>query len=187
MSDDSSKSRGIVTAAAAAAVQVSLVVLVVVAVGWTLLKIAQWKQADATGGGVENRTIVLTTPFALIHGEAKMVPRGENSYIDDWKRLDDWIEWRFDVKTPGEHEVVVEYSCEAADSGSRYTVTVNEQSLSGRVAPTGQSWTADGVGRVEFEESGSYTLSIKPQSKPAAKVMRLRRILLRPLRRTARR
>lgn len=197
MPEVTQKTWGSVTAAATAIGHFALVVVLVVAAGWTLLKMAEWNESrqrpdtakaedtpaaelpSQPGGEIEARLIVLTTPFALIHGEAKMVPDGENSHIDDWRRLNDWVQWRFAVETPGEYEVIVEYACEAADAGDRYTVTVNGQSMSGEVAETGKNWFTDRVGRVTFEEAGDYTLSIKPQNQPETTLMRLKRILLR--------
>lgn len=197
MSEAIGKSRGTVAAAGTALAQIALVVVLVVGVGWTLLKIAEWKEnrrqpvdeksgettssrpAPEQSGKAKTQLIRLTTPFALIHGEAKMVPDGENSHIDDWRRLDDWVEWRFHVESPGEYEVVVEYASKAADAGSGYTVTVNGQSLSGEVTFTGKNWIPDRVGRVNFDEPGDYTLAVKPQSKPATTLMRLKRIVLR--------
>lgn len=54
------------------------------------------------------------------HGQVKRSSRApNNSFFENWVSTDDSITWQVDVGQPGTYEVIVHYTCRAADVGCR--------------------------------------------------------------------
>ncbi|MHC4407121.1 MAG: arylsulfatase [Planctomycetota bacterium] len=50
-------------------------------------------------------------------------------WLTDWKGLDDRISWELDAARPGRYEVVLHYSCPAADVGSRIRLEAGAEGI----------------------------------------------------------
>jgi hypothetical protein len=91
----------------------------------------------------------------------------------------DWVSWDFEVPTAGKYEVEVHQGSGA--SGAEVAVEIAGQTLGFTVEATGhfQNFIQRTIGAVDLP-AGKQTLSVKPKTKPAAAVMDLRRVVLRP-------
>ena len=99
-----------------------------------------------------------------------------------WVKADDWADWEFDVKTSGKYEVEVQQGCGKGSGGAEVAVEVGGTTLKFIVQDTGhfQNMILRTIGTVELP-AGKATLAVKPQTKPGAAVMDLRRVVLRPV------
>jgi hypothetical protein len=57
-------------------------------------------------------------------GVKRSSPAPNCSYFINWTSLDDRIVWNVQVQTAGDYDVVIDYTCPVADSGSRIEVLV---------------------------------------------------------------
>jgi len=119
------------------------------------------------------------------------------SYFVNWKTKNDSIVWNVDVHTAGRYEVVIDYTCPLADSGSVVQLACGESRLRGKVAPGwdpplytnqdtlprphGESQMKEfrplPLGQVELQ-SGLQQLELRAVEIPGDSVMDLRRITL---------
>lgn len=67
-------------------------------------------------------------------GEVRRSTAAPNcSYFVNWCDRQDRIEWFIDVKTPGQYEVTVDYTCPEGDQGSVIEIRSGQQRMVGRV------------------------------------------------------
>ncbi|TWW10918.1 N-acetylgalactosamine-6-sulfatase [Planctomyces bekefii] len=132
------------------------------------------------------------------HGGVKRSSNAPNcSYFVNWKTKNDSIVWNVDVHTAGRYEVVIDYTCPLADSGSVVQLACGESRLRGKVAtgwdpplytnqdtlprPHGESQMKEfrplPLGQVELQ-SGLQQLELRAVEIPGDSVMDLRRITL---------
>jgi arylsulfatase A-like enzyme len=132
------------------------------------------------------------------HGGVKRSSNAPNcSYFVNWKTKNDSIVWNVDVHTAGRYEVVIDYTCPLADSGSVVQLACGESRLRGKVAPGwdpplytnqdtlprphGESQMKEfrplPLGQVELQ-SGLQQLELRAVEIPGDSVMDLRRITL---------
>ncbi len=99
-----------------------------------------------------------------------------------WVKAEDWADWEFDVKTAGKYEVEVQQGCGKGSGGAEVAVEVGGTTLKFIVQDTGhfQNMILRTIGTVELP-AGKSTLAVKPQTKPGAAVMDLRRVVLHPV------
>lgn len=98
------------------------------------------------GGAVDPRPIPVgypEFPIAMLparDGE----PRGgvrrsasapNSSYFTNWTNTEDRMVWNLQVRTSGEYDVVIDYTCPLADAGSLVAVELGEARTTGRVLP----------------------------------------------------
>ena len=96
-----------------------------------------------------------------------------------WTRAADWIDWNYKVNHPGEFEVEMVTSQQKYgngwDGGQRVKLQIGEKELAGTVADNGKEvnpanpywpYVVTKLGRVKLDKSGSYTLTLKPESIP---------------------
>ena len=160
------------------------------------------------GGAVDPRPIPVgypEFPIAMLparDGE----PRGgvrrsasapNSSYFTNWTNTEDRMEWKLQVQTTGEYDVVIDYTCPLADAGSLVAVEFGDARLTGRVLPgwdpplhTHQDtlprppaesrmkeFRSLPLGRVRFNE-GPGTLVLKALEIPGRTVADVRRVTL---------
>ena len=126
------------------------------------------------------------------------------SYFVNWTSLDDRMVWNIDVRTSGEYDVVIDYTCPLADVGSRIELQCGNARLEGRVntgwdpplltnqdtlpRPHGESTMKEfrplSLGRISLE-SGRASLQLRALKIPGKSVMDVRRITLTLLSATA--
>jgi arylsulfatase A-like enzyme len=73
-------------------------------------------------------------------GEPKgSVKRSSNapncSYFVNWKNSNDSMVWLIDVQTAGRYDVMIDYTCSEADTGSLIELSAGKNRLTGRVTP----------------------------------------------------
>ncbi len=107
-------------------------------------------------------------------------PQSNKNVLGYWTNKDDWAEWIFELSQAGEYEVEVQQGCGRGNGGANVKVEIAGQSLEFTVTDTGhfQNMIQKTIGIVTLPK-GTATLTVKPQSKPGAAVMDLRRVVLR--------
>jgi hypothetical protein len=120
---------------------------------------------------------------AQVHGKTlRYEPQPHKDVLGYWTNADDWVDWEFDVSAAGTYEVEVQQGCGDGSGGAEVAVEVGGRILTFSVQETGhfQQLILRAIGTVELP-AGRATLAVKPQSKPGAAVMDLRRVVLRPV------
>ncbi len=70
------------------------------------------------------------------HGQVRRSASAPNcSYFVNWKSTDDSLTWDVDVQTAGDYEVILYYTCPAADAGATIELSLGDSRLSGKVVP----------------------------------------------------
>ena len=132
----------------------------------------------------EDGTVVLKAGEAVVRGtNARYESGGGKDNIGFWTNSDDYVIWRFKVTKTGTFDAAVTFGCAAGSGGSEYTLSVAKQKLAGKVKDTG-SWTkfvSEKIGTVKITKSGTYNLSIKPETMPSGAVMNLKSVTLVPV------
>jgi len=132
----------------------------------------------------EDGSIILKAGDAVVRGtNARYESGGGRDNIGFWTNPDDYVIWRFKVTKTGTFNAAMTFACAAGSGGSEYILSVAKQKISGKVKDTG-SWTnfvTEKVGTVKIEKSGTYNLSIKPESMPRGAVMNLKSVALVPV------
>ncbi len=118
---------------------------------------------------------------ARVHGQSlRYEPETNKNVLGYWTNADDWAEWDFEIKRPGLYEVEIQQGCGPGSGGAKVAVEIEGRTLLFTVQDTGhfQNMILRIVGEVKLAP-GKHTLSVKPQTKPGAAVMDLRRVVLR--------
>ncbi len=70
------------------------------------------------------------------HGGIRRSASAPNSsYFVNWKSTEDSVTWDVEVKTSGNYEAVIYYTCPEADAGSKIELAFKESKLNGSVSP----------------------------------------------------
>ena len=128
-------------------------------------------------------SIVLLATNAITHGKTiRYEPQPHKNTIGFWTKAEDWVSWDFQVNAPGRFEVTLTQSCGKGSGGSEVSYSVANQSIKDIVPETGSftTWTNRNIGTFMLSTAGTYTISVKPVTKPGLAVMDLRTILLKP-------
>ena len=128
-------------------------------------------------------SILLHSRDVTIHGKmVRYEPKPEKNTVGYWTVKEDWISWEFVVKTPGKFKVLPLQGCGKGSGGAEVDFTIGDQTLKMTVEDTGhfQNFVERNIGTVELK-AGTYTLSVKPQTKPHGAVMDLRQVMLKPV------
>ncbi len=152
-----------------------------------------WKEWRTTMNGAVKGNKPLVTPAkgdirlhakdARVHAQTmRYEPQPNKNVLGYWIKPEDWADWEFEVAEPGNYEVEVQQGCGRGNGGAEVAVVIGEQTLKFIVQDTGhfQSMISRTIGEVKLE-AGKHTLAVKPQTKPGAAVMDLRRVVLRPV------
>jgi arylsulfatase A len=128
-------------------------------------------------------SILLHSRDVTIHGKTvRYEPKPEKNTVGFWTKKEDWISWDFVVSKPGKFNVLPLQGCGKGSGGAEVDFTIADQTLKMTVEDTGhfQNFVERNIGAVELK-AGTYTLSVKPQTKPHGAVMDLRQVLLKPV------
>jgi len=103
--------------------------------------------------------------------------------ITDWSTSTDSVSWDIDVEQAGDYEVIFQYGCSPADSGSRIRITAGGASIEGTVEATASAdaWQERSVGTLPLTP-GRSRLEIRPVSMPGRRVLDLHELRLKWLR-----
>ena len=152
-----------------------------------------WKQWRAAMNAATAGRSPLVTPAEgdiRLHAKAARVhaktmryePQPNKNVLGYWTEVGDWADWQFEVPKTGRYEVEIQQGCGTGSGGAEVAVEVDDQSLRFTVSETGhfQHMIQRSIGTLELT-AGEHTLAVKPQTKPGAAVMDLRRVVLRPV------
>jgi arylsulfatase A len=157
-------------------------------------KLAAWRtEADvqmprpnpdyAPNAADKQGVMVLPAKAADIHGVMlRYEPLPHKSTLGYWTRADDWADWKFDVRQPGDFRVEALVGCGQGSGGSTVEFIAAKQTLKFKVSETGgfQQFVSHDVGRLSFDRAGRYRLEVRAISKPGPAVMDLREVRLIP-------
>ena len=138
-------------------------------------------------------TVTLPGHLSELHrspeSQAQLDSRG---VMERWTSPKDWIEWSFKVNAPGAFDVELITSQQKYgrgwDGGQRLAVTVGSQKLSAVVAdngaldnPSNPYWpyVISKMGRLRFDKSGTYNLSLRPEDFPPGQMYGLTLVAIR--------
>jgi arylsulfatase A len=127
-------------------------------------------------------SILLHSRDVTIHGSTvRYEPKPEKNTVGFWTKKEDWISWDFTVTKPGKFTVFPLQGCGKGSGGAEVDFTIADQTLKMTVEDTGhfQHFIERNIGTVDLKP-GTYTLSVKPQTKPHGAVMDLRQVTLKP-------
>ncbi|MEP6956918.1 MAG: sulfatase, partial [Chthoniobacterales bacterium] len=154
---------------------------------------ADWKPWRAAMDAAVRGHKVVVTPAAgdvrllakdaQVHGEKlRYEPAPYKNTLGFWTRPEDWASWDCELPRAGRYEVEVQQGCGKGSGGAEVEVSVGDAKLRFTVEETGhfQQFIARTIGVLDLP-AGKVTVAVKPQSKPGAAVMDLRRIVLRPV------
>ncbi len=130
-----------------------------------------------------NGTVTLPAKTAEIHGvQVRYEPLPHKNTLGFWTRVEDWVSWEFTLDRPGTYTVAILQGCGKGQGGSAVELAVAGQTLRTTVLDTGhfQNFQLRDVGRVELDQPGRFTLTVRPKSKPGVAVMDLRAVTLKP-------
>ena len=130
-------------------------------------------------------SIVLLATNAAVHGKTiRYEPQPHKNTIGYWTKAEDWVSWDFKVNTPGKFDVTLTQACGKGSGGSEVAFTIGEQTIKDIVPDTGAftNWVQRTIGSFTLANAGTYTISVKPITKPGLAVMDLRAITLTPKR-----
>ncbi len=128
-------------------------------------------------------TITLPALEADVHGTNIRYEKGDQrDNIGYWDNKKDWISWDFVLKTPGKYDVDVSFASPDDQAGSKYTVQVGKEKVSGKVEATGDwgKFVTRKIGTLNLSAPGRLTLSVRPNSISKEAVMNLKSIKLSP-------
>ncbi|MGH9969019.1 MAG: alpha-L-fucosidase, partial [Pyrinomonadaceae bacterium] len=119
-----------------------------------------------------------------LHGSGLRFGDGKapRAYVFEWKDPKEWIGWKVRVDRQAEFEVSLKYTTGSPANLGSYTVTIGDQVLKARVAPTpneNQSATVT-LGQVKLT-AGEYEIAVKPTDIQGGELMRLFHIVLKPV------
>ena len=168
---------------------IPLVIALVVGVGWGLVRVASARQRDS--GKPEPRPAekgtdglyTLQIPFAQVTGEIHYGGGHKHPALENWKRADESVTWRFEIDKPGQYAVELDCACDAAHAGSVVSVTLDGTKLEATIPDTGGWKTFKPVraGTVNVSQPGWRDLQIVPVSIAHDGVMILRGVRLVPV------
>ena len=119
---------------------------------------------------------------AVVHGSVlRYEPATNKMCLGYWTRPEDWAEFSFEIKQPGEFTLEVWQGCGKDQGGSDVVVEAGEQKFPFIVEDTGgfQNFKARRLGTVTLA-AGRHTITVKPQNKKKAAVMDVRWVKLIP-------
>ncbi|HWE96826.1 MAG TPA: hypothetical protein VG269_22895 [Tepidisphaeraceae bacterium] len=131
----------------------------------------------------EDGTVLLHARDVTIHGTTvRYEPKPEKNTIGYWTRKEDWVSWDFVVTKGGTFDVTILQGCGKGSGGAEVEFAVGEKKLKTVVEDTGgfQNFVPRAIGTIELP-AGTYTLSVKPLTKPGVAVMDLRSVTLKPV------
>jgi alpha-L-fucosidase len=152
--------------------------VVVVEMAGTAAVLTQPVQASDDG------TFKLVAVDADIHGSAAKLEGWRELNIGQWTDAKDYVTWPVRISRAGVYQAEMVYACETNSAGSEFTLTVGDQTLTGRVVGTDEkagTYKTLIVGMVNIQKSGTLAVALKPMKKSGSIVMNLRTVVLRPV------
>ena len=133
----------------------------------------------------------------VAHGDVQRSSKSPNSsYFTAWKSTDGFITWDVDVRTTGDYDVAMLYTCPAADVGSTIELSFRGAQLAGKVGPAWdppfyrpytiprpapellpKEFRTMQLGTIRLEQ-GRGPLTLRALAIPGASVMELRQLVL---------
>jgi dienelactone hydrolase len=144
------------------------------------------RQAVAASPIVQEQSgiVTLAASNAITHGtKMHYEPEPHKNCLGYWVNPEDWAEWNFEVRQPGDFELEVLQGCGQGQGGSIVEVEAGTERFTFVVEETGhfQIFLPRRVGRVHCSNPGPYKVALKPQRKQASAIMDIRQVRLLPV------
>ena len=134
--------------------------------------VATWKREALPGAAKDDRPFPVgyrefpTTPLpardGVGHGSIRRsAPAPNCSYFTNWRSTEDKITWDIEVKSDGDYEAVVYYTCGKEDIGSTIELSCGDSRLKGKVAEAFDPPLIDNMDRVR-RQGESYVKEFRP-------------------------
>jgi putative heme-binding domain-containing protein len=95
-----------------------------------------------------DKKLLLKATNASIHGPT-LVFEAKYQNLGFWQSEDDYAAWSVEVPRAGKYRVTLDYACDESTAGDRFSLTIGDQLLSGKVTSTG---TRDDYREVDLGE-----------------------------------
>lgn len=117
----------------------------------------------------------------LIGQRIKLESKNGLPNIGYWIDAQDQVQWTVSIAKAGTYEVEAAYACAPDSGGSECVLTLGNAELTATVEPTGgwDDFQTVTVGQITVGQPGTYTATLKAQSKPGLAVVNLRSLALR--------
>jgi beta-mannosidase len=125
-------------------------------------------------------SVTATAEDAEILGDTAILEAGTPGNIGNWSDPADRLQWTIKDLQPGDYAVTIDLSSPPHGGGSRFEVSIGDQTTEG-VVPETENWTSYRdvqIGALHVGKGGAAKLILTPQSKMTTHVMNLRRIVL---------
>jgi len=116
-----------------------------------------------------------------LHGRTLRFGAGKSrdAYVENWSEPNEFIAWPARLDQPARYEVLAVYDAPAESVGGTYTVKLGEASLHGSVSRSDNLQVS--LGQVQLA-AGAFEIQVEPESIKGAELMRLRSLVLKPVR-----
>lgn len=101
-----------------------------------------------------------------------------DAYVDNWSKAGEFMAWSVRLNQPVEFEVSVVYDAPTESAGGRYVVRLGSETLTGTVEKGEQVSVV--LGQVQLKP-GAFEIQVVPEKINGSELMRLRSVLLRPI------
>lgn len=124
--------------------------------------------------------LLLKAAQASIHGPT-LVFEAKYQNLGFWQSEDDYAAWSVEVPRAGKYRVTLDYACDESTAGDRFTLTIGDQLLSGKVASTGtwDDYREVDMGEVELR-AGTHEAVFRSLGGIRSALLDLRTIRLAP-------
>ena len=126
--------------------------------------------------------LTLGADDAELHGDQiKTEQHGNTANIGFWDRGNEWASWKVQFAQPGTYQVSA--SCATTNAESEFALEVAGQSLTGKVAKTGDwgDFRTVEVGQVEIKQAGEQVVNVRPRDAKTWKAINLASVTLKPV------
>lgn len=147
-------------------------------------------ESESEPAGDSVRLLLATVPQDTLrafdgtrHGKTLRLGAGKtrDAYVGDWSKPDEFMAWPVRINQPTSFEVSSVYDAPAGSVGGTYTVKLGKVSVPGTVSQ-GENQTAS-LGRVRLEPD-RFEIQVLPVEIKGAELMRLRSVVLKPVKET---
>ncbi len=130
----------------------------------------------------QDGSLRLTADDVEIHGATAHVEGESERNIGFWTDASDSVSWTARITHPGVYQVEVAQACPDDAAGTEYTLSAGDQTVTGKVVPTGgwQTYKSVPVGKFKLDQAGSLNIKLVPGKLKGMAVMNLRTVILKP-------
>jgi len=131
-------------------------------------------------------TLALECDMADLYGKGIRVEGNTRLNLTNWNNPEAYPQWDVRIDKPGTYEVSAVTYVPDGQAGSEYVLTVGAARLTGKTEATGGDFKTVKLGTIRLAQPGAMPIQLRPTKLAGSEFMRLRTLLLKPVRATAR-